>query len=139
MRLVPPGSVSDTVADGLLTTTPWLLHRLGDEDAYHEPAASFSEGRRLLERLVEMGEENTELEIKDRMLQDIQKLNPLEQNVLNVTMLRPRFFEKAGKKDVKIGQPPSVAQVLRQIEAPNYAIARTAKSLIRKLGIDFEK
>lgn len=139
MRLVPPGSVSDTVADGLLTTTPWLLHRLGDYDAHHERAANFSEGRRLLERLVAMGEGNTELETKDGMFPNMQKLNPLEQNVLNATMLRPSFFEKAGKKDGKIGRPPSVDQVLRQIEAPNYAIARSVKSLVRKLGIDFEK
>jgi hypothetical protein len=139
MRLVPPESVSDIVAEGLLTTTPWLLHRLGHEDAHYEPATNFSEGRRLLEKLVAMGEEETELEKRERRLQDIEKLNPLEQNVLNATVLRPSFIEKAGRKAAKIGQPPSVDQVLRQIGAPNYAIARTAKSLIKKLGINSKK
>jgi hypothetical protein len=139
MRLVPPDSVSDKVAEGLLTTTPWLLHRLGQEDARYEPATNFSEGRRLLEKLVAIGEEKSELEKKEQRLQDIEKLNPLEQNILNATVLRPSFVEKTGRKAAMIGQPPSVDQVLSQIGAPNYAIARTAKSLIKKLGINFKK
>ena len=139
MRLVPPDSVSDIVAEGLLTTTPWLLHRLGEEDACYEPATNFSEGRRLLEKLVAIGLEETELEKRELRPQDIEKLNPLEQNVLNATVLRPSFVEKTGRTAAKIGQPPSVDQVLNQIGAPNYAIARTAKSLIKKLGINFKK
>ena len=139
MRLVPPGSVADSVADGLLTTTPWLLHRLDDTDQDHPRAASLSEVRQSLEKLVEMGEGKTTPKTRDGTLGDIEQLNPLEQKLLNATVLRPTFFREAGKKDAKSGLSPSVSQVLREIDAPYYAIARSVVSLVKKLGIDFEK
>jgi hypothetical protein len=139
MSLVPPGSVSDSVADGLLTSTPWLLHRLDKDDEDYERAASFSEGRQLLELLVAMGEGETTFGTKEMKFKDIEQLSPLEQSLLNATMLRPKFSREAGKKDAAFGFASSVSQVLREIDAPNYAIARSVKSLVKKLGIDFEK
>ena len=138
MSMVPNGSVSDKVSDGLLKTTPWLLHRVGDYDAHREQVNSFSEVRPLVEKLIAMGEGQTALHTKEGSLQEAKKLNPLEQNLANATVLRPKILAESGKKSKKLSSAQSVARVIRQIDAPNYAIARSIKSLARKLGIDPE-
>ncbi len=87
VSLVPSGSPSDQIAEGLLPSNPWLLHRVPETPVEPEQTAvSFAEGRRLIERLAELQHTEGIASKFQEAVRSSGTLSVLEQSLLTATL-----------------------------------------------------
>ena len=131
MSLVPPDSLTAQVGEHLVTHPLWLLNGHVDSSPKEaQDAMSFAEASRLLHRLIAINPDQLDEKHLSNIKQVMAKASPLEQSLLNTTLLH-RDLPQAG------GEGPSaysVSQALKQIQVPNYSITRSAQHLKKKLG-----
>jgi hypothetical protein len=138
MSIVPQGTLVDQIADGVLYTAPWLVHRLDTSVSEQTYNVSFAQASRAVQRLL-----NLEPEQQARFRADLEQpetasqFTPLEQNLLNATILKPQIIVPGDEDQASAHKTPSTAQVLRPIDAPNYSIARAVQSIVDKLDKDY--
>jgi hypothetical protein len=135
---VPGGSVTSALADGLLSSAPWLLHRLPDIQQRSRPAEgiNFAQSQRVLENLVAFGGG----EGREMLLQasrDRKSFSPLELKIMNASLDAARVNDFTadfrGESDKAKVITPS--QIIRNLEAPSISIAQSTLSLADKLGV----
>ncbi|MDJ0731094.1 MAG: hypothetical protein QNJ33_13980 [Crocosphaera sp.] len=134
MSLVPQGSLTDQIADGLVYTAPWLIHKLEESAQEQEPKVTFAEASRQLQKLLTLNsQQRANLQADLEQPQNANQFTPLEQNLLNATVFIPEVSAIEVKKQQQQGEVPSTTQILRSIDAPNYAIARAIHRIVNKL------
>lgn len=138
--LVPAGSASDLLADGMLASEPWLLRRLPSAEV---DRASLEKGRppagaRLIKTLAEaLTSEDAQKRLR-MIASDAEAFTPLERSVLLTTDAAVAGQEVQGSEAEK---PLEIraSTVLGRLDAPQSAIVRSAQSAMRKLeerGLD---
>jgi hypothetical protein len=84
---VPQDSVTASLADGLLSSTPWLLHRLPEiaRGGRSAQPMNFARTQRVLEQLVAFGEGEGR-EVLSQARRDRESFSPLERKIMNATL-----------------------------------------------------
>lgn len=135
--LVPAGSATDRVADELIDSAPWLLHRLDKKAAMSasEGPVSVAKGTRLLEDLIDRAGSGEAETMAQMIIDQPERFSSLEQNIASAT-IGPAYLQHPTAAAGLDDDTPlvSASQVLRNLEAPASSIARSAKSLAEKLG-----
>ena len=138
MATVPAESINEKLTDGLLGSAPWLLYRTPEVQTVQTRGKdlNFAETRRMLEKMVSMGEvklrENLKAASRDRA-----SLSPLQNKILGATLDAGELNQAAGLA-VASGEEAdavTVPQILRSLDAPSTAIARSTQELVSMLGI----
>jgi regulator of protease activity HflC (stomatin/prohibitin superfamily) len=131
--IVPPGSISEHLSDGMMSTTPWLLHRI-TEIASEQPAqVPYAQARRTLARLVALGQGEAR-SLLEEARGDRSALSPLERGILQAALGAARIPEfRTDDSDTE-----QVSNILRSLRAPTAAIARSTMSLATKLHLSDE-
>lgn len=132
--LVPPGSLSDTLADGFLSMGPWLLHRLTETPSRESLDVSIARARRQLERLVELGASTKGLGRLEEVQQEGVSFSPLENGILQAAIQARPFTTSARRRDIEAAAL-SMPQLMRALGAPASSVARSTESLVAKLGL----
>jgi hypothetical protein len=128
--LVPSGSLTDRIADGLLDAGPWLLHRVPDaEPARAAEEVGVAEARRKLKKLLELAATPEGLERLKRARRERLAMSSLELGILNSALQPPLAAELTELQYPEM----TVAQVFRNVGAPSASIARSAASLWSKV------
>lgn len=135
MGLVPPGTLTDRVADALLHTVPWLIHIHTEPDTDRARPISFSKASTILHRLLTLGQHHAEFAARYQQLQRAGQFTPLEQNLINATLFQSGLADMLEQGSMQRRELPSVSQLLGPIDAPNAAIARSVSSLAKKLEL----
>jgi hypothetical protein len=138
--LVPSGSITDRVADELITSRPWLLHRVPVVRSDVDEPVSVAEGNRLLEELIERASSGEGASLVRTIRNQPEEFSPLEQSIASVTI--GGTLIKSSMRSAIEGVPedalpdpgPRVADAIRNVDAPATSIARSAKSLVEKLN-----
>ena len=138
MATVPAGSMTEQLTDGLLGSAPWLLYRTPSVQILQsrEEDVNFAGARRMLEKMVSLGE----VEVSEKLKytgRDRASLTPLQNKILSAT-LDAGAFNQVAELAVGRGEEPStvtVPQILRSLDAPSTAIARSTKELVELLGM----
>lgn len=139
IALVPAGSSVDRIADHLLGSRPWLLHRVDEVEAVEDVDVSFAAATRMIDSLIERGVGGEAESLAKTIVSQPKAFSPLEQSIASVTIggaLLERTEEIKTAEVQKGREPgPSVGQVLRSLDAPATSIARSIVSLVRKLEV----
>lgn len=140
ISLVPPGSFNDRIGDNVVSSNPWLLHRVEEREVRREVEdVPFAQGRRLLERLASRGESGEVLE-RARTLTREGGLSMLEQGLLKAALPMGMAEESESQAESYPGRSSlarqTVSRVIRSVDAPATTIARSAQSLLEKLKLD---
>ena len=135
--LVPSGSATDRVADRLLSSRPWLLHRVEDAEVFEDADVSFAEATRMIDTLMSRAEEGEAESLAELIISQPESFSPLEQSIASVTIGSALLNVKDETDQV---QPPtkresssSIGKLLRSLDAPATSIARSTDSLVKKL------
>jgi hypothetical protein len=128
MSLVPADSISNRVADELLSSRPWLLHRVGRTSRQPEESVSFAAATRMADDLMERASAGQAESIAQTILEQPDAFSSLEQSIASVTI---GGALREGESDEE--PTASVARVLRTLDAPATSIARSTNSLVQKL------
>jgi len=91
---------------------------------------SFAEASRLLNRFIAIRPDQLDVRLRRRIEQVMAKASPLERSLLNTTLLQGQ----APKAEVKGRSAYSLSKALKEIQVPQYSIARSAQRLKEKLG-----
>lgn len=129
--VVPEGSFSDLFSNGMLSTTPWLLHRLTLEsgaESYSPP--SLSKTKEMLGNLAEISNTKKGYELLENASQQRKDLTQLELSIVQ-TMLN-----QAKQSAVS---PLSLNKLVESMKVPTVAVKRSANSLLEKLDIKQKK
>lgn len=139
--LVPAGSATDLIADELLDSHPWLLHRIQGRSTApaDESQVSVASGARMLSELVDRATAGEAERMAQVVMDQPERFSALEQNLAAAT-IGPAYLQSSmadGLPSDESDVPAvSISQVIRDVEAPASSIARSAKSLVEKLGED---
>jgi len=144
VSLVSPGSVSDEIADDIVSSRPWLLHRVSKSaDSFEAEEVPFAHGRWLLEQLA-MRRDSSEVQEKARILtRDKDALSTLERSLLKAAIplgmprLSNSIFETDSDRPALAKE--TAARAIRLVDAPATSIARSAKTLLYKLDLDTKR
>jgi hypothetical protein len=138
--LVPSGSYTDLVADELIRSRPWLLHRVESRARRPEEAVSVAEGNRLLTQLAERAATGEGAQLVDAIRSQPEEFSPLEQSIASVT-IGGAFVRESARSymdDVPetwmVSSNPMQSEAFRGLDAPATSIARSTKSLVDKLN-----
>ena len=132
MSLVPPDSLTAKVGEGLVTHPFWLMNGLVDSPPEKtRKLMSFAEATRLLTHLIRTQPDQLDAKRRYAIDQIMAEASPLERSLLNTTLLQPDPFEA----NAKVRRAYSVSKALKQIQAPNYSIARSVQRLKDKLEL----
>ena len=135
--LVPPGSASDLLADGMLPSGPWLLRRLPRAEIARPvddgERLSFAASKRLIGSMATALRSDDLAERVRLMTSSPGAFSPLERSILSASTSL-----SGGAELLARGSAAAVAadtsRVLEQVAAPPSAIARSTLSAVRKLG-----
>lgn len=149
--LVPPGSLCDRIADGLLYSAPWLIHRLpraaetratetrttetDQTDASGTPAsldAALHQAHQQFQHFLSLSPAQRS-QLKTVVLHQAQAFTPLEQNLLNATVFRAQLANLAEESQTPQLERDDFLALLHAIDAPSSAIFRAIDSLYHKL------
>lgn len=128
--VVPEGSFSDLLSNGMLSTTPWLLHRLTLEsgaESFSPP--SLSKTKEMLGNLAEISNTKKGYELLENASQQRKDLTQLELSIVQ-TMLQAKQSAVS---------PPSLNKLVESIKVPTVAVKRSANSLLEKLDLKQKK
>ncbi len=136
---VPRDSATERLADGLLSSTPWLLHRAAVAEALGTaaPEVNFARSKRVLARLAAL-DETTGRALLERMRSERAAFSPLEQKIMAATLEGGRaggWEPVAGSDPGTQAGPVPVTRILRNLDAPAAAIARSTDNLLGKLAL----
>lgn len=138
--LVPAGSYTDQVADELIGSRPWLLHRVETGERQFEEPVTVSEGNRLLAQLIERASSGEGDYLVETIRSQPNRFSPLEKSIASVTIGGAIMRESArsyldqGPEDRGVTRSPMQSAALKGLDAPASAIARSTKSLTEKLN-----
>jgi hypothetical protein len=140
--LVPPGSPAELVGNGLLASSPWLMHRV-ETVADKAEVPSLAAAHRILEQIIERGGSAARNKFVEKISDDPGAFTPLEQSIASLAMGTPRALRMAkqvARKSAKGRQPQGLTALtlIRDIDSPASSIARSAASLAGKLGLEEE-
>lgn len=141
-RLVPRGSPAERLADDLIGTGLWLLHRHSEALEASVETVSYAEAERLLhDAVIEVGERGVEA-VARTVTDRAEPLSSLERSIL-AAIVRSASVDTSILKDIGPAavRPPdelatSIGKLMKGIDAPTTSIARSASSLIRKLDME---
>jgi len=133
--IVPAGSATERLADGLMSTTPWLLHRVPETEPVETTEVPYAAARRILERLIEFGQGDGR-QLMEQMQRDRTAVSSLEQRIIQAALGAARLAEMSTTETTTTG---SMGQIMRDLGAPASAIARSSGSLATKMGLAGEE
>lgn len=134
----PGGSAAEKLADGLMSSSPWLLYKESDLASRSAPEMSFARTRRVLEKMTQLGKEDS-LAILQQAREKSTSFTPIEQKIITSTfghelpdahLLPEKGATAFSSKGV------SVQQILRDVQAPSASIMRSTANLVEKLGLE---
>ena len=135
--LVPSGSATDRVADRLLSSRPWLLHRVEDAEVFEDADVSFAEATRMIDTLMSRAEEGEAESLAELIISQPESFSPLEQSIASVTigsaLLNVKDETDQVQAPTKRESSSSIGKLLRSLDAPATSIARSTDSLVKKL------
>jgi len=134
--LVPAGSHTDRIADELIGSRPWLLHRVERVVEPSEEPVSVAEATRLLEGLMERASAGEAESMAQVILDRPEEFNPLERSIASVTIggaMIETSVRRSGDEGATEAAAGTVAYAVRGLDAPATSIARSTKSLVNKL------
>lgn len=148
---IPSGSLSDRIGGSIVSTAPWLMARVDASSEVVEiqsPRVSFAQGSRVVERMVAKVAESDLSSIQNYLQQQQQNLDPLENAILDA-MVYPEdpIYTIEFEAEQGVADPDSVDAIgslsdrslaVSKLNAPSYAIARSAVSLASKLKGKFD-
>lgn len=126
--LVPPESVTDAIADELLVSAPWLLHRVDRIDERSREPVSIAAATRIVDSLLDDAASGRAMPMVDVIRAQPDEFSALEQSIASSTMGAGFAGEETPTELL-----PTAEQAMRNIDAPASAIARSTASLIKKL------
>jgi hypothetical protein len=142
-RLVPHGSVTDLIANELIDSLPWLLHRVegveGTSPRQSEEKVSVAESERIIASLVERARTGQSKSMVQAIVEDPGAFSALEQSIA-ASAIGPAYrTREARAKDPALVESTqasptrSAAAVFRNVNAPATSIARASRTLLDKL------
>lgn len=136
---VPMGSIAADLADGFMSSTPWLLHRVPEVHLEERPAdeMNFAGTQRMLEQMVTYGEGEGR-EVLMQASRDRSAFSPLELQIMNamLNVASAKEFSRKYTGESKSVDKSSVPQLIRSLNAPSVSIAQSTINLAQKLGLE---
>jgi hypothetical protein len=133
--IVPPGSATERLADGLMSTTPWLLHRVSGTEPTHSTEVSYASARRTLKRLIDFGQGDGR-KLMEHLQRDRSAVSPLEQRIIQAALGAARL---AKPSTTDTPEAANLGRMLRDLGAPAAAISRSTSRLASKIGLADDK
>ena len=135
---VPMGSIAADLADGFMSSTPWLLHRVPDVQLEERPAdeMNFASTQRMLEHMVTYSEGEGR-EVLMQASRDRKAFSPLELQIMNAMLnaADAKEFSREYIGESEWVEKSSVPQLIRSLNAPSVSIAQSTINLAEKLGM----
>lgn len=128
--VVPEGSFSDLLSNGMLSTPPWLLHRLTLESGAGRYSPSLSKTKEMLGNLAEISNTKKGYELLENASQQRKDLTQLELSIVQSMLNQAKQ---------SVVSPPSLNKLAQSIKVPTVAVKRSANSLLEKLDLKQKK
>ena len=131
--IVPAGSFSDRFSNSLLTTPPWLLHRLTESGEKQKTGPSLAKTEEMFDYLAGVSATDKGFSLLDTALNQRKDLTQLERNIVQTLLEQARQSIPHKQKQ----EPPSFSlrELVTNVKVPTVSLKRTARSLFDKLDL----
>ena len=124
--IVPEGSFSDRFSNGMLSTAPWLLHRVTIEPETGSGTPSRARTQEMLADLARISGTTKGFSLLDAALKKRKDLTQLEHSIAQAML---------NQAQQRSANPPSLNKLVENIMVPSVAVKRSTKSLFEKLDL----
>jgi len=124
--IVPEGSFSDRFSNGMLSTAPWLLHRVTVESETGSSTPSRARTKEMLDDLARISGTTKGYSMLDAALKERKDLTQLELSIAQAMLNQAKQ---------STANPPSLNKLVENIQVPSVAVKRSTNSLFEKLNL----
>ncbi|WP_395373091.1 hypothetical protein [Marinicella sp. W31] len=139
---IPPGSLSDQIATAVVSTQPWLMHRIKSASEVSEQTkyVSYARGKRVMKAIIEKMRNADSSQVRRYLKEQINNLDPIEKAILNA-MIRSEHPDLSGSRKrvmstESIDALQAAKAAMSNLKAPSYSVARSTVTLAKKLNLD---
>ncbi len=133
--IVPAGSFSDRFSNSLLTTTPWLLHRLTESGEKQKTGPSLAKTEEMFDYLAGVSATDKGFSLLDTALNQRKDLTQLERNIVQTLLEQARQSIPQKQKAPSF----SLRELVTNVKVPTVSLKRSARSLFDKLDLPDRK
>ncbi len=128
--VVPEGSFSDLLSNGMLSTTPWLLHRLTPDSGAEGSSPSLSRTKEMLDNLAEISTTKKGYELLANASRQRTDLTQVEIAIMQTMLNQAKQTTRAQL---------TLNDLVESVKVPSVALKRSTNSLLAKLDLKQKK